>query len=98
MTVGFNWSRFNFKSRNCKSTKRNSYFSGLEITSEQGTAAGISSQEAQLTGIEFTASVGSLIIPNDTVQPSGLEATFSQGSIIGLGSAWFNLQGQSDYS
>ena len=28
-----------------------------------------------------------MIIPNDVVQPSGLEATFSQGSIIGLGGA-----------
>ena len=37
--------------------------------------------------LEFTASLGTVVIPNDTVHPSGLEATFSQGSIIGLGGA-----------
>ena len=61
--------------------------SGLAITSEQGTAQGISSQEALLTGVSFSASIGSVTIPNDVVQPSGLEITFTQGTIVGLGSA-----------
>ena len=33
--------------------------------------------------------------PNDVVQPSGLEATFSQGSIVGLGGAVAQPTGQS---
>ena len=49
--------------------------------------AGGFTQQAQLTGVSFTASVGSVTIPNDVVQPSGLEATFSLGSIVGLGGA-----------
>ena len=40
-----------------------------------------------LTGVSFSASIGTVVIPNDVVQPSGLEATFTQGTIVGLGSA-----------
>ena len=40
-----------------------------------------------LTGISFSASVGSVTIPNDVVQLSGVSAEFSLGSIVGLGGA-----------
>ena len=59
----------------------------FQYASTQGTAIGTSDQEADLTGIQFTASLGTVVIPNDVVQPSGLQAEFTQGTIIGLGSA-----------
>ena len=62
-------------------------FSGLAITSEQGTAEASSTTEASLTGVSFSASVGSVTIPNDVVQLSGVSAEFTLGSIIGLGGA-----------
>ena len=37
--------------------------------------------------IEFTASIGSVTIPNDVVQISGVSAEFTLGSIVGLGGA-----------
>ena len=48
--------------------------------------------------IEFTGTItGNQIvtIPNDTVQLSGVEATFAQGTIVGLGSAIAQPTGQS---
>ena len=40
-----------------------------------------------LTGVSFSASIGTVVIPNDVVQLSGLEITSSLGSIVGLGGA-----------
>ncbi len=42
---------------------------------------------SSLTGIEFSASIGSVTIPNDVVQISGVSAEFTLGSIVGLGGA-----------
>ncbi|BCV03104.1 MAG: hypothetical protein CM15mV61_190 [uncultured marine virus] len=65
------------------------------MTSSQGTAQGISSQEAQLTGQSITSSLGTVTIPNDTAQLSGVSATFTLGSIVGLGGAVAQPTGQS---
>ena len=40
---------------------------GVSFTASQGTAQGISSQEATLTGQSATVSLGTVTIPNDTV-------------------------------
>jgi hypothetical protein len=45
--------------------------------------------------VSFSASVGSVTIPNDVVQISGLEAEFTQGTIVGLGGAVAQPTGQS---
>ena len=68
--------------------------SGQSMTLSQGTAQGISSQEATLTGQSATVSLGTVTIPNDTVLVSGFEAVFTQGSIIGLGGAVVNPTAQ----
>ena len=60
-----------------------------------GTAQGISSQEAQLTGQSFSASLGTVTIPNDVVFLSGQQIESQQGSIIGLGGAVAQPTGQS---
>ena len=52
-----------------------------------GTAQGISSQEAQLTGQSITSSLGTITIPNDTAILSGVSASFSLGTLVGLGGA-----------
>ena len=50
------------------------------MTLSQGTAAGISSQEAQLTGQSITSSLGSVTIPNATAQLSGVSFDAQLGS------------------
>ena len=58
---------------------------GLGITSSQGTAAGVTSHEADLTGFAITSGIGSVVVPNDAALLSGIEAEFTLGSLIGLG-------------
>ena len=48
-----------------------------------------------LTGQSFTASQGTAVAPNDTVQPSGLSITSEQGTAIGSSSQEADLTGQS---
>ena len=65
------------------------------MTLSQGTAQGISSQEAQLTGQSITSSLGTVTIPNDVVFLSGVSASFNLGSLVGLGGAVAQPTGQS---
>ena len=45
---------------------------GQAITSSQGTAAGITSHEADLTGFAITSGIGSVVVPNDAAIFTGL--------------------------
>ena len=77
MVVGVTGQSFNFITRNSIAPNDTVQPSGLSITSEQGTAIGISSQEAQLTGQSITSSLGTVTIPNNVAQISGVSAEFT---------------------
>ena len=55
-----------------------------QITSAQGTAQGVTSHDADLTGFAITSGIGSVVVPND--------ATFNGLNRINLGSCRFRFR------